>query len=157
MISLMKNKPHQVLLSISLIIGSIGLAIWRFDKKSGYSSSNTGDFENFLRLTIGILITTIPFLLVFALVYWLMYKFNRPTRPTLNFWHLTTLFAYFLGSIAVGYFILNDNKPIYDFEDDWSTYLISAISIASLLIFIVNIVLSLVKPVIMEENNLENG
>ena len=92
MIDDIKNSPHKILTSLSVFFGIIGIIIWKYDKMVGYSSGNQTELEQFWRFIFGTMIMFIPFFLVYALIYWLMYKFNKPTNPTLNFWHFGLLF-----------------------------------------------------------------
>ena len=145
MIDDIKNSPHKILTSLSVFFGIIGIIIWKYDKMVGYSSGNQTELEQFWRFIFGTMIMFIPFFLVYALIYWLMYKFNKPTNPTLNFWHFGLLFLSIAISLFYGYILLFTNSYKFKQERSIMEYLLLMISYSIPVIFIINIILSLLK------------
>jgi len=154
--NMIKNKPHKFLFRISLFFGGIGLAIWQYDRIVGYSFADQGNAEQFFRLIFGSMIVMIPIFLFYALIYWLMYRFKRPTRPHLNAWHIYTLiFSIILSLGFVSQRWFNNDYNI-NLEKSITDYIMTAISLAVPAIFLYNIIFSLVKPEIIIERDIEN-
>jgi len=154
---LIRNTPHKFFFSIALFFGIIGAAIWKYDVVFDYSYNDQGDIEEFFRLIFGSSLMLVPAFLVMSLIYWLMHLFNRPTRQILNAWHIyLTILSYvmIMSSIVVNWY---EDLHFSDsnFELSFTDYIRYILALLPFVIFIVNIIISLVKPIKLDEVDLE--
>lgn len=145
------EKPHAILFKFCLVLAVIGGIIWRYDKFVGYSHATQGTVEQFFRLMIGSLIVFVPMLLLYALIYWLMYRFKRPTRPILNFYHLVLLVVFFVIQLFYSSKMLIFDSGSSPLRGSNISYILRISSFAAPALFLYNVVVSLVKPNLEEE------
>lgn len=144
MIEIIRTKPHRFLFQFSLFFALIGSTLWIYDNNVGYDSNSQGDVEQFFRFIFGSMILHLPKLLFFALIYWLMHHFNKPTQSKLNLWHIGIVLLGILLSIGSGLNSLFDNSSI-GYRPSPMRYISLGLGLVSLIIFITNIVLSFQK------------
>lgn len=145
MLETIRTKPHVFLLKFCLVFGFIGLSIALYDNRVGYSFSDQGEIEQLFRFIFGSMILQLPQLLFFALIYWLMYRFNKPTQPKLNALHIGLQMLGIIIGLVIGYENLFGND--YSYRDRYRpmNILSMIISFSYLVIFITNIVISFKK------------
>lgn len=144
MIETIRTKPHRFLFQFSLFFALVGSAIWMYDYNFGYDSNRQGDVEQFFRFIFGSMLLHIPKLLLFALIYWLMHHFNKPTQTKLNLWHIAIVLLGILLSIGSGLISWFDNSSI-GYRPSPMRFVSLGLGLISLIIFITNIVLSFKK------------
>lgn len=84
------KKPHKVLFIASALIVSISGLSWKLNIFSG-GSSDKGVLLESLGAILGAGIMTVPFYLIYGVIYFFMHYYNRPTDERLNAYHLLML------------------------------------------------------------------
>ncbi|MBK9335536.1 MAG: hypothetical protein IPM98_02665 [Lewinellaceae bacterium] len=114
----------------------------------GTPFSDQSNLERAIRMAAGMFVMMAPYFLVFALIYWLLYRFNRPASPRLNLLHfaLSTiglgsflLYAGYSELTQTTFFLAGSN------DNDWVTGLLMGIYTLGQLVFLVNIGAALMK------------
>ena len=139
----LQEKPHRAFLSIVGFILIISGIMWRYDRMTNHSYSQQSDLEQSLRLIAGLLLVAVPWLLIYALAYWLLHKFQRPTHPKLNVCHFFLWIGSFVVEVIYSAQYLSSKGTFI--RSSFMEVLLQILSFSLLVIFIVNVVLSLKK------------
>jgi hypothetical protein len=127
-----------------------------YDKYFGKAFTSQGEFEQVIRLLFGTLLTMVPGLIIMAIVYWLMFRFKRPTHPKLNVFHfniwvVTVLLIVVSGSLYLIFDGIIDESQYYILD-----FIMVIFGAVLYLVFIGNVILSLInknygRPALVEE------
>lgn len=142
---MLKNKPYIIFLWISIL--SLILLATKFLTWETKATDSTYWFfvlRDGLPYIVGVS-------LLFAVLYWLMFKFKRPTHPILNIVQLLTLMISYVGfSFMMGVIIRTGDsligKETMPTELVTLNYIFMISMIATFVILALNIILSIAKP-----------
>jgi hypothetical protein len=120
---------------------------WRMDRRlsQGRTMAEQSDLEQIVRSLLGNLSLIAPSFLLFALIYWLLYYFKKPTQPLLNFWHFTTKLIVAVVSTYVMANTMEDSARMLYSEPDLKMKILGWASRIPILIFWVNIGVTFLK------------
>jgi hypothetical protein len=133
------------------VVGATLLVIlfwaWRMDRRlgQGRTMADQSDMEQNIRLLLGSLTMMVPNFLLFALIYWLMYYFKKPTHPLLNFWHFTTKLIISVVSLYVIVTTMDVTGSVSYSEPNMKMEILGWLSFIPILIFWVNIGVTFLK------------
>lgn len=135
-------------------IGASGIALMLFAYRLQRIFGNTpfshqGHLERSIRMMMGMFVAVAPHFLFYALIYWLLYHFKRPTSPRLNVLHLQLTAAGYGGMILYyGLVKLSDKKTTYTTALDASDIVFAILSLLIMAVFVVNVVTALRRKTI---------
>lgn len=147
----LERRPHVLFFFITLAILTLSMALHNYDKEAGYSSEGLSEFEQLVRLFLGMLAMLTPQLLFYVVVYWLMYNFKRPTRPKLNVIHFWGLVFAMICQFGMGVDMWYTKINAYPNETSMIEIFAGVVMVGVVLLFLYNVVISLVKPNVVGE------
>jgi len=123
----------------------LGLRLERLFGNTPYGSQSS--LERTIRLLAGMFVTMAPYFLFYALIYWALHRFNRPTSPRLNVLHVgLTVLGYGSMLLHLGWMQLSGKKQTaYLLEDSPSDILFAILFLLAAVVFIVNVAAALLK------------
>jgi|GEM_PF-5089249 len=138
-IKTIKTRPYKFLFLVSLTFCIIIFLLWAYSLIVDNSYSDRSELERNLRSLV-FLKAFIPEFLIYSSLYWLMYKFKKPTRSLFNIIHVSLLLSSVLIMMSMGLMGWFDasKKLIVNYTIQFFTYSIPGI-------FIINIIISLIK------------
>lgn len=152
---MLKDKPYIIffwIFILSLVISATRLLTWEIQ-----TTTSINWFFVFR--------DTIPYLggvsLIIAVLFWLLFIFKRPTHPSLNVAQLLILIlsyvslSYFVGvTVRDGNLMMDNVNIINKVVIFYYVFLVS--TIVTVLILLVNVVLSIIKPNIGRKDAIVN-
>jgi hypothetical protein len=98
-------------------------------------------------MMLGIFATMAPHFLFYALIYWLLHRFDRSTSPRLNVLHILLTAAGYGGILLYSGWQQMSGQKFYStmLEDNPSDILFAILFLLIWIVFIVNVVAALLK------------
>lgn len=133
-------------------VGAAGIAVlffaFRLQRMLGNTPYNSqSSLERGVRMMAGMFSTMVPYFLFYALIYWLLHRFDRPTSPRLNVVHILLTVAGYGGILLYSGWQSMSGHKFYTtmLEDNPSDILFAILFFLIWIVFIVNVVAALLK------------
>lgn len=148
MLLLATHQPAKIFFWVAAAGIAVLFFAFRLQRMLGntpYSSQSS--LERGVRMMAGIFSTMAPHFLFYALIYWLLHRFDRPTSPRLNVLHILLTAAGYGGILLYSGWQTWSGKKFYTtmLEDNPSDILFAILFFLIWIVFIVNVVAALLK------------